>query len=174
VIRLAAFVGRRSDGAVEPWEIVVPNVADIQNFSSIQLPEGQRGPTISEGVEYASGDARTGHHDTGASTRKLRRPRDRHSPPPRLANRHNDDAWRVQEAISDTVQALVHDAEKNRPSEFVRASSWRTPRPPQQIAAAARRQLQSDRSSTYTKEDKMMKRARHVDGLVTRGGKLQA
>ena len=81
-------------------------------------------------------------------------------------------AWRVQEAISDTVQALVHDSQQqnNRPSEFVRASSWRTPRPPHHVAAAARRQLQSDRSSTHTKEDKMMNGVRDEEGvLVTRG-----
>ena len=162
---LAVFVGRRSEGAIEPWEIVVPNAA----FLSVhELPDGRRGPTISEGVTYTGGDVRAAHRDNSASTHQPRQPRDRRDPSPGIQGERKDDAWNVQEAISSTVHALVHDS-KDKEKKFVRASSWRTPRPPQHIAAMARRQLRSQRGSIDTEEDKMMNRARHADEILTLG-----
>lgn len=169
-----AAPGCRGNTVVESWDIVVPNAAVIKASSSPQLrqqlPSGvasplgcERAPSISAGIVYKRGDTRDGHHDkpAGQAHAQLRHGR---SVGRSLAHEGgaggNSGSPRVQ--ISNTFQAIVRDPRRSQLaahrgtgrevgqelSDRIGASSWRALRPPRQIAAAARRDLQSERGRT--------------------------
>lgn len=168
----APLHGRSDDSVVAPWEIIVPDVANLHT-----LPM-QRGPSISAGIAYSGGDVHHGHHDShrrrkGVSACPVSRSAD---------GKLGNDSWHEDVAFSRIAKRVVQDArgkqyiartESERwkgPLDYICSSSWRTPRPPRQIAAAARRELRSsERDITRTKYRKTKGHGRSVDELQARG-----